>query len=158
MKIKTFATFEDAKDFAEKNEKEVALFSLKNGQQDFEWKRLGTQFEAIDLMSWLQEKNSVFKNAEDFIDFSLEFLREDLKNGEVTQDVFDKREREVSEIVEEFKKYPDGFIVHHDMGSYDYVEPHRYVMNWYDDEGTTFAVGVEETRNKTYRRNSDIER
>lgn len=125
MRIRTFDTFDKARSFAEKHSKEVMLFSLENGQQDFQWKPIGIQSEPIDLLAWIQDerKNTIFENAEDFIDFS--------------------EGQDVSEIVEEFKKHPNGFIVHDDANDYAYVEPRRCVMRWNDD-GTTFAVGVEE--------------
>ena len=144
MKIRTFETFDEAKTVAEKNGKDVTLFKLEDGQQNFEWEPIGVQLEPIDLLDFLQNerKRTIFDNEEDFINFSLEAPRDELTQGEITQDEFDKIKQEVYKVVDDFEECPDGLIVHDDVNDFTYVEPHRYVMRWHDYEHTTFVIGV----------------
>lgn len=127
--------------------KDWTLFSRKRGQQDWEWKELGSNIlnaDGLINMSKFYESEgyTVFDSADDFIEFEVgdDFFTGLLKNG----DYFKAKEHLdfVVEKCEYFDKYMDEdhlIILHDASGSVDVVPKFSDRVT---EDATEYIVGI----------------
>lgn len=82
-----------------------------------------------------------FDDWDDFIDFDIDFISEELKNG--NQDVIENI-KEKLDLYEEFYKYDNPLIVIHDGSGSVWVETNRFVDRYVDMDSYEWVVGVAE--------------
>lgn len=138
MLIKTFYSWEEAQEYAEKNNVNLGLYSIKDGQHETDYKFLYHIFKPIDLVEFLNncyviELNEYEKSEIKFIDIALE-------NEEITQEEYDVRLLQIKEILKIAKKYNNDVIIQYPNGTE--FSDKRFQMKVKEDT-TTYVIGAE---------------
>lgn len=143
MLIKTFSSWEEAEEYAEKNNVNLGLYSIKNGQHETDYKFLYHIFKPIDLVEfyyfnlltncYVIELNEYEKSEIEFIDIAL-------KNEEITQEEYDERLLNIKLMIEKAKKFDDDVIIQYPDGTE--ISDKRFQMKVKEDT-TTYVIGAE---------------
>lgn len=138
MLIKTFYSWKEAQEYAEKNNVKLGLYSIKDGQHETDYKFLYHIFKPIDLVEFLNnyyviELNEYEQSEIKFIDIALE-------NEEITQEEYDERLFEIKLMIEKAKKFDDDVIIQYPDGTE--ISDKRFTLKIKDD-CTTYVIGAE---------------
>lgn len=138
MLIKTFSSWEEAEEYSKKNNVNLGLYSIKDGQHETDYKFLYHISKPIDLVEFLNncyviELNEYEKSEIKFIDIALE-------NEEITQEEYDKRLLKIKEILKIAKKYNNDVIIQYPNGTE--FSDKRFQMKIKEDT-TTYVIGAE---------------
>lgn len=121
-----------------------SLFRRKKGKHDWEWEDYGfadclTKDGQIDLSIFLDDCTT-FDDWDDFIDYEIDVIADDLKNGDesVLENI-----KEKLELYNEFNRYYDQLIVIHDASGSVWIED-KYVDAYTDMDSYEWVVGVAE--------------
>lgn len=143
MLIKTFYSWEEAEEYSKKNNVNLGLYSIKDGQHETDYEFLYHIFKPIDLVEfyyfnlltncYVIELNEYEKSEIEFIDIAL-------KNEEITQEEYDERLLQIKEILKIAKKYNNDVIIQYPNGKE--FSDKRFQMKVKEDT-TTYVIGAE---------------
>ena len=140
MEIKKIESWEQAEKLAKVTNRNICLFKIKDGQQSWEWKNLGTVYGLINLRDFYPNYNVL-----SFENFKIEefgFLDEQLKNEDITEEEIQevqKRKKEIEQLIEEGKKYNHEVVIQTPTGT----EWTDFLLKTYEhDDVWTFQIGI----------------